>query len=140
MGNYKTQDKQKCSILLSPPSLSKIKYVTSNWCILSSHKKQFPLYKGIPRACTWIYEHGFWTSKEVRIPFVQFNVASNLSFKYCSDALLGSVFGMLLVSFVLSFSPLICWFYCHSWFRSLTRLIKGQPIFDVISMGNGVVC
>ena len=70
-----------------------------------------------------------------------FNAAPNLYFKYCSDTLLGSPFGKLLVSFVLSFSPLICWFDCHSWFRSLTRLIKpiAQPVFEVISMENVVL-
>ena len=67
--------------------------------------------------------------------------AVNLYFKYCSDTLLGSPFGKLLVSFVLSFSPLICWFDYHLWFRSLTRLIKpvAQPVFEVISMENVVL-
>ena len=70
-----------------------------------------------------------------------FNAAPNLYFKYCSDTLLGSPFGKLLVSFVLSFSPLICWLDCHSWFRSLTRLIKpvAQSVFEVISMENVVL-
>ena len=68
--------------------------ITSNWCLLPwitpiQHKKQFPLYKGIPRAITWTYEQGFWTAKEVCVPFVHSNVAPNLSFKYWSDALLG---------------------------------------------------
>ena len=70
-----------------------------------------------------------------------FNVAPNFSFKYCSDTLLSSPFGKLSISFVLSFSPLIYWFDCHSWFRSLIRLIKpiAQPVFEVISMENVVL-
>ena len=54
--------------------------ITSNWCLLPlitpiQHKKQFPLYKGALRASTWTYEQGFWTAKEVCVPFVHFNVA-----------------------------------------------------------------
>ena len=56
--------------LFLPPPLPKIKYVTSNWYLLSTHKKQFLLYKGVPRVSTWTYEHGFWTAKEVCVPFV----------------------------------------------------------------------
>ena len=61
---------RSASSLFLPPPLSEIKYVTSNWCLLSSHKKQFLLYKGVPRASTWTYEHGFCTAKEVCVPFV----------------------------------------------------------------------
>ena len=61
---------RSASSLFLPPPLSEIKYLTSNWCLLSSHKKQFPLYKGVPRASTWTYEHGLCTAKEVRVPFV----------------------------------------------------------------------
>ena len=56
--------------LFLPLPLSKIKHVASNWCLLSSHKKQFPLYKGVPRVSTWTYKHGFCTAKEVCVPFV----------------------------------------------------------------------
>lgn len=103
---------------------------------LSSHMKQYLLYKGALRASTWTYEKGFWTTKEVSLPSVHITIALNLSFIYWSNNLLDSLFCMLF--FFLSFSPLICWCGCHSWFRSFRRLIKLVPqlMFEVISMEN----
>ena len=101
--------------------------------------KQYLLDKGALRASTWTYEKGFWTTKEVSLPSVHITIALNLSFIYRSNNLLDSLFGMPF--FFLSFSPLICWYGCHSWFRSLTRLIKLVPqlVFEVISMENNFI-
>ena len=71
-------------------------------------------------------EQGFWTAKEVSFPFFHTNTAndqifSNLSSKYCSVSLLVSLSGMQLFNF---FCTLICWYGCHSWFRSQIKFIK----------------
>lgn len=91
---------------------------------LSSLMKQYLLYKGVEGKHSDIWE---------RILNYQRSKSSHCT--YYLDSLLGMLF---FFPIFLSFNLLV---FCHSWFRSLRRLIKLVPqfVFEVMSMENNFI-